>query len=108
MLREVLEENYNQMVDRDQRLKVYFPKIPRPMFKRGENIKELLCRAKLPPRRGIIMRTEGELHKNGVIQCNGGKRKSGCAACSILTSWPEEVVREVRVYNTGTIIPVRG
>lgn len=108
MLREVLEENYKQMVDRDQRLKVSFPKIPRPTFKRGKNIKELLCRAKLPPKRNLKTRTEGEQYKNGVTRCNRGKGKGGCAVCSIIMSRPEEVVREVRVYNTGEDIPVQG
>ena len=42
MLREVLENNYNQTVDRDQRMKVYFPKVPRPTFKRGKNIRVIM------------------------------------------------------------------
>ena len=32
-LREVLEDNYKQMVERDQRLGVYFPKILRPTLR---------------------------------------------------------------------------
>ena len=108
LLREVLEDKYNQMIERDQRLKRSFPKIPRPTFKRGGNIKELLCRAKLPPRRGLITRREGEVNKNGVTRCNKGKSKTGCAACPYMTSQHEEVIREIKVYNTGEVIPVRG
>ena len=47
-LKTVLENNYQQMVARDQRLGRIFTNMPKPAFKRGKNIKELLCRAKLP------------------------------------------------------------
>ena len=75
---------------------------------RGKNLKELLCRAKLPPKRNLITRAEGEQHKNGITRCSKGKGQGGCIACSILTSRPKEIVREVRVYNTGEDIPVQG
>ena len=29
----------------------FFPKVPRPAYLRGKNIRELLCRARLPPAR---------------------------------------------------------
>ena len=103
-----MEEKYTQMIDRDQRLKKNFPKIPRPTFKRGKNIMELLCRAKLPPKRGLLTRREGEAYKNGITRCNKGKSKSGCMACVYLTSRHKEVIWEVKVYNIGEIIPVQG
>ena len=67
-----------------------------------------MCRAKLLPKRRLITRREGEANKNGVTRCNKGKNKNGCAACLYLSSRHEEVVREVKVYNTGEVIPVRG
>ena len=87
---------------------VYFPKTPRPVFTRGKNLKELLCRAKLPPKRNLITRLEGELHKNGVTRCNKGKGQGGCIACSYLTPTPRDVVRKVRVFNVRKEIPVQG
>ena len=38
----ILNNNYQQMVGRDQRLGRTFPKVPKPAFKRGKTIKELL------------------------------------------------------------------
>ena len=97
------------MVEQDHRMKTYFPKVPRPTFKRGTNIKELLCRAKLPPiKKSIATRTQGEQYRNGVVQCSKGKSKGGCTACSIITSRPAEIVREVTIYNTGEKIPIKG
>ena len=55
-----------------------------------------------------MTRTEGEQFKNGVVRCNKGKTKIGCIVCSILTTRPEEVVREVTIYNTGEKISIRG
>ena len=55
-----------------------------------------------------MTRVEGEQYKNGITRCNRGKEKGGCAACSIITPRPEEVVREVRVYNTGEDTLVQG
>ena len=107
-LKQVLEDNYNQMVDRDQRLEGYFPNIPKPTFTRGKNIKELLCRAKLPPNRPIKTREEAEKFKNGITRCSKGKGKGGCLACSYITSTPREIVKSVRIYNAGGEIPVQG
>ena len=47
-MKTVLENNYQQMVARDQRLGRIFPNMPKPAFKGGKKLKELLCRAKLP------------------------------------------------------------
>ena len=67
-----------------------------------------MCRAKLPPKRGIITRREGEAYRNGVKRCSKGKDKGGCKACVHLMSHHTEIVKEVKVYNTGQKIPVEG
>ena len=45
----ILERNYMAMVAQDNRLGCTFPKVPRPTYKRGGNMQDILCRAKLPP-----------------------------------------------------------
>ena len=49
----VLKNNYEQMVRQDLRLGRTFPKIPRPVYRGGKNLKDILCRAKFPPRRPV-------------------------------------------------------
>ena len=92
------------MIESDQRLKRNFPKTPRLTFKRSKNIKELLCRAKLPPKRGLIMRREGEANKNDVMRCNRDKSKSSSMVCVYLTGKHEEIIQEVKVFNTEIIM----
>ena len=41
-LAKVLAKNYQQMVRRDPRMGTIFKKIPRPNFRRGNNVKDLL------------------------------------------------------------------
>ena len=52
----LLRNLYEQMVEKDRRMEKLFPKVPRIAFKRGQNLKELLCSAKLPPERKIETR----------------------------------------------------
>ena len=104
----ILKNNYQQMVSRDQRLKNMFPKVPKPAFRRGKTIKEMLCRAKLPPVKNVSTRAETEGARHGVTRCNKGLGRRGCVECSILTSRPNEVIKSVTIHNTGQIIPVEG
>ena len=78
----MLENNYKQMVARDQRLGRIFPNMPKAAFKRGKNIKELLCRAKLPPVRRIATRAGGQEARSGVNRCSKGQGRNGCLAPS--------------------------
>ena len=41
-LKQVLEDNYNQLVDRDCTMKGYFPNKPTPTFTRGKNLRVTL------------------------------------------------------------------
>ena len=105
-LASVLENNYQQMVSKDQRLGRIFPKPPKPTYKRGKNIKELLCRAKVPPmRRTIPTRAGGQ---DGLTRCNKGLNRNGCSACPYITSRPDQVVKSVVIHNTGQVVPIEG
>ena len=95
-------------MDRDQRLGRLFPKVPKPAFKRGKNIKELLCRAKLPPVRKVNTRGSGVETRNQVTRCNKGLNRQGCVCCPFITSRPNEVIKFVTIHNTGQRIPVEG
>ena len=71
-------------------------------------MKELLCCAKLPkvitnPRTGA----ERSQRRGGVTRCSKGKVASNrCTSCSVITSRPEEVIKEVKVYNTGDMLKI--
>ena len=93
-------------MDRDQRLGRLFPNVPKPAFKRGKNIKELLCRAKLPPVRKVNTRGSGVETRNQVTRCNKGLNRQGCVCCPFITSRPNEVIKFVTIHNTGQRIPV--
>ena len=104
----VLDTNFKEMVSRDQRLGRVFKKVPRPAFKRGKNMKELLCRARLPPVRIVVSRGTTEEARHGLTRCDKGLARRGCVGCPFMTSRPNEVVKFVTIHNTGQKIPVEG
>ena len=104
----VLENNYQQMVARDQRLGRIFPNKPKPAFRRGKNIKELLCKAKLPPVRRIATRAREEEARSGLSRCNKGLGRNGCSACPFITLRPNQVIRSVKIHTTGQEVQVEG
>ena len=104
----ILDSNFKEMVSRDQRLGRVFTKVPRPAFRRGKTIKELLCRARLPPVRKIATRGTAEEARHGLSRCNKGLARRGCVGCPFMTSRPNEVVKYVTIHNTGQKIPVEG
>ena len=109
LLSTVLQTNYNQMVARDQRLGRIFPNPPRPAFKRGKNLRELLCRAKLPPVRAQVRTRAGdESARNGLSRCNKGTSRNVCIACPYITSHPSQIIKTVEIFNTGQKVEVEG
>jgi hypothetical protein len=104
----ILEENYQQMVAQDQRLGRTFPKVPRPVYRRGKSLQDILCRAKLPPRRPVRTRAAEEGRRHGLTRCNRGGNRVGCIGCSYITSRPAEVVKSVTITSTNVVIPVEG
>ena len=74
----------------------------------GENIKDLLCKAKLPPLRKINTRSSSQKARNGVTRCNKGLDRNTCICCPFITSRPDEVVRTVTLFSTGQEIAIEG
>ena len=104
----ILEGNYNQMVAQDQRLARTFPKVPRPVYRRGKSLKDILCRAKLPPKRVVCTRATEEGRRHGLSRCNRGTTRAGCIGCSYITSRPAEIIKSVKIASTNTVIQVEG
>ena len=69
-LRTILSYNYEAACSRDSRFKNFFPNVPKPVFKRGKNLKQLICRAKLPKPKPVNTRASDRENKKGVSSCN--------------------------------------
>ena len=74
----VLRNNYEQMVRQTLRTGRTFPKTPRPVYRRGKNLKDILCRAKLPPKRPVRTRAAEATNHNGLTRCYKGTARAGC------------------------------
>ena len=98
-LASILKSNHQEMINRDQRMGRAFPNQPRPAFKRGKNIKELLCRAKLPPAKRVNTRGAGQDARSGLHRCNRGLNRNSCAACPFITNRPAEVIKKIRLHS---------
>ena len=103
----ILRRHYDGMVRRDRRMKQVFPLAPRPVFKRGKNIKDLLTRAKVAPSRNAARRSRDD-ERNSVTRCNRGRGRNGCALCPFITDRPNQVVKEVKIKSSGEVVPVQG
>ena len=75
----ILKQNYQSMLDMDSRMKKVFPTGPKVVNKRGKNVKEMLCRAKIPPKLSTTMRTRSTAasRRAGFRRCG----KSRCPMC---------------------------
>ena len=102
----ILKNNYEAATARDARFPTMFPKVPKPVFKKGTNIKQLLCRSKVPPVRNINTRATARENQRGVTRCNKGLNRNNCRSCVILTSNPREVIKEVKVHSSGQTIQI--
>ena len=98
----ILKNNYDAATARDARFPTMFPKVPKPVY----NIKQLLCRSKLPPPRNINTRATARENQRGITRCNKGLNRNTCRTCPILTSNPREVIKEVKVHSSGQIIQI--
>ena len=104
----ILVNNYEAAGARDARFPQTFPNIPKPVYRRGTNIKQLLCRAKLPQVHTIKTRASIRENQRGITRCNKGVDRNTCSACPILTKSPQEVVREIRIHSSGKVVQVEG
>ena len=107
-VRKILESNYMGMVARDKRMDKIFPCIPRPTFAKGKSIQNILCRAKLPPRKQVVTRAAAGVIKSGLTRCNKGLARAGCLACPFVTATPNQVIKSVTIPSTKEEIPVEG
>ena len=71
-------------------------------------MKDILCRAKLPPSRPVRTRATEAGSRNGLSRCSRGLTRAGCLACPYTTSRPAEVIKTVTIANTNTVVPVEG
>lgn len=104
----ILKSNYESMLSQDQRLGRVFPRVPKPVYRRGGNLKEILCRTKLPPARPVCTRAAEEGSSNGLSRCSRGTGRAACVTCSFITSRPAQVIKSVKINSTGTVIPIEG
>ena len=82
------------MIDTDSRLKSVFSKPPKVCFKRPPNIKDMICRAKLPPKRSYRTRVK----KPGYRRCD----KPTCRLCPYSGLEPSQV-RESTSFFEETV-----
>ena len=105
-LGQVLKNNYEAAAQRDARFKTLFSKCPRPCFKRGRNIKQLLVRARLPRRKPLNTRSTMRETNRGVSRCNKGSSRRQCGACTFLTKNPQDVIKSIKMNSTGETIEI--
>ena len=105
-LGKILKNNYEAACVRDSRFKTLFPKVPKPVFKRGKSLKQLLVKAKLPRVGQNITRAAERVNRNGVRRCNNGNGRVQCKACPYLTKRPSQVVIDLKIHSSGETIKI--
>ena len=83
-----------------------FPKAPRVVNKRGKNMKEMLCRAKLPPEpKSIRTRAASSARRSGFRRCG----KPRCPMCPFTgeASGGVRVIKEVVVNSSNTTLTLQ-
>ena len=105
-LAQILKSNYDAACYRDARMKTLFKCAPKPTFKKGTNLKQMLVKAKLPKARVVNTRLGERENRRGVSRCNRGTGRAQCAACVHLTSSPREVIKEIKVHSSGKVIRI--
>ena len=105
-LKQVLKSNYEAACSRDSRFKAMFPTCPKPVFKRGTNVKQLLCKAKLPRIKVLNTRAAEKENARGLSRCNRGNGRNQCGACPYLTQRPNQIVKEVKINSSGETIKI--
>ena len=58
--------------------------------------------------RRIATRAGGREARSGVTRCSKGQGRSGCSACPFMTERPNQVIRSVKISNTGQEVLVEG
>ena len=105
-LGEILRNNHEAACQRDSRYRTLIPNAPKPVFTRGRNLKQLLCRAKLPKPNPVNTRSSDRQNKNGVSRCNKGNGRRQCDACPYLTKHPNQVIKTIKMHSSGETIKI--
>ena len=95
----IFRKNWELMVAENIRLKSVFPQTTMVCYTRGRNIREDLCKAKLPPARARMRDVE-----EGFKRCG----KAGCRLCPFTGLRPGEVHRAITVSSTGEDLLIQG
>ena len=85
------------MISEDQRLRPAFEHPPMVCYQRPKNLKDILCRAKLPPQRPI------RPPRPGFKRCTKGK----CHLCPYTGLQPGEVLTHVKIQHSGEMIEIK-
>jgi hypothetical protein len=96
-LSNILRTNWKTMVEDDSRLLEVFTEPPMVCYKRGRNVRETLCQARLPP--GRMRRAE-----EGFKRCMQPK----CRLCPYTGLRPGETVNTVQISHSGEEVQIRG
>lgn len=97
----ILTQNWKVMVETDGRLLKAFPKPPMVCYKRPPNIKDMLCRSKLPPKR---RETTSRRMKPGFRRCT---KQKNCRLCPFTQLAPGEIRQQVTFKHSGESIPIK-
>ena len=94
----ILKRNWEVMVDLDTRLRKSFPGPPMVCYRRPPNLRDILCRARLPPLRHGFDRS-----RPGFRRCN----KNGCSLCPFTGLEPAQVESSVMVEHSGLVHEIK-
>ena len=94
----ILRKNWQTMIGYDSRMLKIFPEPPMVCFTRGKNLREEVCKAKLPPAR------MGRPIENGFRRCSRAK----CRLCPYTNLRHGQVLKSVTISNTGEELPIKG
>ena len=96
-LSKILKENWQVMISEDQRLRPAFEHPPMVCYKRPKNLKDILCRARLPPLRPI------RPPRSGFKRCSKGR----CHLCPYTGIQPGEILTHVKIHHSGEVIEIK-
>ena len=99
-IRDVLKRSWG-VLTKDPIMKTCFPKPPMVCYKRVQNIRELLVKAKLPAYQGRCSRRNQE-RPNGFKPC----REPNCPVCDQLQD-KTSVISSVTCSSTGEVVEIR-
>ena len=93
-----MRKNWQTMIGYDSRMLKVFPEPPMVCFTRGKNLREEVCKAKLPPARF------GRPLESGLRRCS----RARCRLCPYTNLRHGQVLKAVTISNTGEELTIRG